>query len=205
MKISIAVPCMDTVATPFCYSLAQLQKIGDCYLTMKAGSLIYTSRNSLAREAIEMEADYVLWLDSDMVFPKDTLVRMMDVLQKNDLDILTGLYFRRVAPFSPVLFDQLEIDGVEAKYTEFEKIPDKLFEVGACGFGCTLMKTDPFFDVQSKFGNMFAPIGNNGEDVAFCWRARQCGFKVWCDPSIICGHVSNSVVDDKFFRAFHGD
>ena len=97
-----------------------------------------------------------------------------------------------------------EIDGVEAKYTEFEKIPDKLFEVGACGFGCTLMKTDPFFDVQSKFGNMFAPIGNNGEDVAFCWRARQCGFKVWCDPSIICGHVSNSVVDDKFFRAFHG-
>lgn len=202
MKILIAVPCMDQVPAPFCQSLAQLQKVGDCVLSMKTGSLIYTSRNSLATTAIQSEADFVFWLDSDMVFKPDTLVRMMDTLKKNDLDILSGLYFRRVPPYSPVLFDKLDIDGVKADYSEYSKIPDDLFEVGACGFGCVLMKTDVFFDVQSKFGNMFAPIGNNGEDVAFCWRARQCGYKVFCDPSVICGHVGYSVVDDQFFRAF---
>ena len=204
MKILIAVPCMDQVPAPFCQSLAQLQKVGDCVLSMKTGSLIYTSRNSLATTAIQSEADFVFWLDSDMVFKPDTLVRMMDTLKKNDLDILSGLYFRRVPPYSPVLFDKLDIDGVKADYSEYSKIPDDLFEVGACGFGCVLMKTDVFFDVQSKFGNMFAPIGNNGEDVAFCWRARQCGYKVFCDPSVICGHVGYSVVDDQFFKAFCG-
>ena len=202
MKILIAVPCMDQVPAPFCNSLALLQKVGDCTLMMKSGSLIYTSRNALATAAIQTEADYVFWLDSDMVFQPDILKRMLKTLQEKDLDMLTGLYFRRVPPYSPVLFDKLEIDGIACDFTEWKRIPDDLFEVGACGFGCVLMKTDVFFDVQSKFGNMFAPIGNNGEDVAFCWRARQCGYKIWCDPSVICGHVGYSVVDDQFFKAF---
>lgn len=203
MNILIAVPCMDQVPAPFCQSLAQLQKVGNCVLAMQAGSLIYTARNYLATQAIKTDADFVFWLDSDMVFRPDTLSRMMETLKENDLDILTGLYFRRVPPYSPVLFDKLEMDGDACRFTEFDEIPDKLFEVAACGFGCVLMKTDVFFDVQGKFGNMFAPIGYNGEDVAFCWRARECGYKIYCDPSLVCGHVGYSVVDDQFFRAFH--
>ena len=73
---------------------------------------------------------------------------------------------------------------------------------GGCGFGCVLMKSDVFLDVYGRFKEMFEPIGDNGEDVAFCWRARQCGYKIWCDPSVICGHVGYSVVDEKFFMAF---
>lgn len=202
MKILIAVPCMDQVPFTFAQSLSTLEKIGECKLAMKSGSLIYTSRNSLAMTAIQMEADFVFWLDSDMVFKSDTLVRMMDTLKKNNLDILTGLYFRRVPPYSPVLFDKLEQNGEITEFSEFKTVPEGLFEVGGCGFGCVLMKTDVFFDVQSKFGNMFAPRGNNGEDVAFCIRARECGYKIYCDPSIVCGHVGYSVIDDQFYRVF---
>lgn len=202
MKILIAVPCMDQVPAPFCQSLAQIQKTGECVLAMKSGSLIYTSRNDLATQAIQIDADYVMWFDSDMVFKPDTMVRMLDTMQKNDIDILTGLYFRRVPPYSPVLFDKLEMRGEACLWSEFQTIPEGLFEVGGCGFGCVLMKTDVFFDVQSRFGNMFAPIANTGEDLAFCWRARKCGYKIVCDPSVICGHVGYSVVDDQFFKVF---
>lgn len=202
MKIMIAVPCMDQVPVPFCQSLAMLQKVGECTLAMKAGSLIYTSRNDLAMRSLQMNADYVFWMDSDMQFPPDTLVRMVDVLQKNDLDILTGLYFRRVPPYSPVLFDKLEMNKNICSWSEFKELPDHLFEIGGCGFGCVLMSTEVFISVQAKHGNMFAPMGNNGEDIAFCIRARDCGYKIWCDPSIICGHVGYSVVDDKFYKAF---
>lgn len=203
MKTIIAVPCMDQVPAPFCQSLALLQKPeGECTLVMKSGSLIYTSRNDLATMSLQAEADYIFWLDSDMVFKPDTLVRMMKTIRENDIDILTGLYFRRVPPYSPVLFDQLDINGVECRFTEFKEIPDHLFEVGGCGFGCVLMKTDVFLDVHSKHRNLFAPLGNNGEDVAFCWRARNCGFKIWCDPSVILGHVGYSVVDDQFWKVF---
>ena len=204
MKTLIAVPCMDQVPAPFAQSLAMLHKPGECVLSMQMGSLIYTSRNNLAQMAIQMDVDYVFWLDSDMVFEPDTLVKMMKTLEENDYDILTGLYFRRVPPYTPVLFDKLDIirDKI-CSWTEFHEIPDEPFEVGGCGFGCVLMKSDVFYDVQSKHGNMFAPIANNGEDIAFCWRARDCGFKIYCDPSIICGHVSHSIVDEKFYKAYH--
>lgn len=202
MRTLIAVPCMDQVPAPFAQSLAMLQKTGECMLSMQIGSLIYTSRNNLAQMAIQMDVDYVFWLDSDMVFEPDTLIRMMDTLQKNDYDILTGLYFRRVPPYTPVLFDKLDIHRNICSWTEFHEIPEEPFEIGGCGFGCVLMKADVFYDVQAKHGNMFAPLGNNGEDIAFCWRARDCGFKIYCDPSVICGHVGYSVVDDQFFKVF---
>ena len=91
MKVMIAVPCFDMVDTLFMQSLVLLQKPEDCSLAIKTGSLVYTARNELATRALEMEADLVFWVDSDMVFGPDTLLRMMDVLQKNDLDILTAL------------------------------------------------------------------------------------------------------------------
>lgn len=201
MKILIAVPCMDHVPTPFCQSLALIQKIGDCTLMMQSGSLVYASRDTLATLSVTKEFDYVLWLDSDMVFKPDTLIRMMDTLQKNDLDILTGLCFRRVPPYTPTLFDKLEMDGKNCIHTEFDEIPEELFEVGGCGFAAVLMKTDVFLDVSAKFGAMFTPIGSNGEDASFCMRARECGYKIYCDPKIVIGHVGNIVVDDVFYKA----
>ena len=189
---------------PFCQSLALLKKVDECVLAMKAGALIYASRDDLAVKAAQMEADYVLWLDSDMVFPADTLIRLFDTLKKNDLDIVSGLYFRRVPPYTPVLFDQLDMEGEKCTWTEFKEVPDELFEVGGIGFGCVLMKTDVFFDVQGKFNKMFTPIGGTGEDLAFCWRARQCGYKIYVDPSIVAGHVSYAIIDDQFYKAFRG-
>lgn len=204
-KILIAIPCMDQVPAPFAQSLAMIRKGEyECAVAFQMGSLIYTSRNNLATTAFKMEADYVLWLDSDMVFQQDYLLRMMDVMTKNDLDFLTGLYFRRVQPFSPVLFSKLDLleDGTGATWEEFEELPDELFEVAGCGFGAVLIKTDVLFDVQAQYGTMFNPLTGLGEDIAFCWRARQMGYKIWCDPSIELGHVGYSVVNGKFYQSY---
>ena len=204
MKILIAVPCMDQVPAPFAQSLAMLQKPEgvECSLAMQMGSLIYTSRNNLAQQAIQMGADYVFWLDSDMVFEPDVLARMLKVVQEKDIDFLTGLYFRRVKPYTPVLFDKLDIQRNICSWSEFKKLPEEVFEIGGCGFGCVLIDTSVFLSVKSKHGNMFAPLGNNGEDIAFCWRARDCGYQIYCDPTIICGHIGKVIVDEKFYQAF---
>ena len=77
-----------------------------------------------------------------------------------------------------------------------------LIKIGGCGFGCVLIKTDVLFDVQAKFGEMFNPIANMGEDLSFCWRARQCGYDIWCDPSLVCGHVGYTVINDKFYESY---
>ena len=203
-KILIAIPCMDQVPAPFAQSLAMIQKTEDnvaCAFQMV--SLIYTSRNNLSLQAMKTEFDYMLWLDSDMVFQQDLLIRMKQTMDEKGLDFLTGLYFRRVPPFTPVLFDQLDIaeDG-SCTWTDWKDVPEGLFKIGGCGFGCVLIKTDVLFDVQAKFGELFNPIANMGEDLSFCWRARQCGYDIWCDPSLVCGHVGYTVINDKFYESY---
>ena len=200
MKILIAVPCMDQVPAQFAHSLATLNRVGECFVSFQISSLIYTARDELAKKAIELEADYVLWLDSDMVFNADTLQRLMANIEKGD--IVTGLYYRRVSPFSPVLFKTIAFDGDKCIHDEFTDIPDDVFEVEACGFGCVLTPTNVFIDVASKFGYVFTPLGNSGEDISFCWRARQCGYKIVCDPSIQLGHVGHHIITREFYEAF---
>lgn len=204
-KIMIAIPCMDQVPTPFALSLAMIRKPeGDDFAcATRMGSLVYNSRNDLAMQAIQTGFDWVFWLDSDMVFQQDILVRMLEVAREKDLDFLSGLYFRRVQPYTPVAFDHLEVnENGDCEWSEFEELPQSLFEVGGCGFGGVLVKTAVLAKVQEKFGNMFFPIAQMGEDLSFCWRARQCGYKVWMDPTIVLGHVGYSVINRKFYESY---
>lgn len=204
-KIMIAIPCMDQVPTLFMLSVAMLQKPSEheFVVASRMGSLIYNSRNDLATQAITYDFDYVLWLDSDMVFQPDLFVRLKKVMDENDLDILSGIYFRRVHPFTPVLYDHLEVtaDG-ECEWSDLDTLPDKLFECGGCGFGGLLMKVSVLKAVREKYIDMFTPVSHMGEDLSFCWRARQCGYKVWVDPKIELGHVGYSTVNRQFYEAY---
>ena len=201
-KTLIAIPAMDSVPTQFCHSLVTISHVGECMVAFQISSLVYTARNNLAKEAIRIGADFVLWLDSDMVFKPDLLQRLMEHMKDPEIDMVSGLYFRRVSPFTPVLFDKLEIteDG-KCENTEFNEIPDEPFEVGGCGFGGVLMRTSVLMDVALRFGDMFAPIIGVGEDLSFCWRARQCGHKIICDPTIELGHVGRTIIDRDFATA----
>lgn len=201
MRILIAVPCMDSVPSQFAQSLATLNKVEECVVAFQMGSLIYNSRNYLATAAVKMEADYILWLDSDMVFPSDTLERLWKDRDKGD--IITGIYYRRVEPYKPVLYSRLDIDDNGCKWENCEDIKDEIFEVEGCGFGCVLTPTNVFVDVVNRFGNMFSPINGVGEDLSFCWRAKQCGYNIVADPGIPLGHVGHYVVDRKFYDAYN--
>ena len=203
MKIFIAVPSMDQVPAPFAQSLATLNRVGDCMVGFQIGSLIYDSRNNLARRAIQAESDYVLWLDSDMVFNPDMLQRLFESKEKTGAAIVSGLYFRRVPPFSPVVFNKLEINGKRCEWTEFDEIPPEPFEVGGCGFGCVLMDTDVLIDVFAREGDLFGPINGVGEDLSFCYRARKWGHNIICDPTIPLGHVGTTVINREFFNVYH--
>ena len=201
MKILIAVPCMDSVPSQFCQSLAVLNKTEECAIAFQMGSLIYTSRNNLATMAVQKGIDYVLWLDSDMIFPSDVLVKLLEDREKGD--IITGVYYRRVQPFKPVLFSKLDFDENGCIWEGYDNYPeDEIFEIEGCGFGCVLTPTHIFLEMMAKFGDMFAPIGGVGEDLSFCWRARQLGYKVVADPKIQLGHVGHYVIDKSFYDTY---
>ena len=204
MKIFIAVPSMDQVPARFAQSLAMLRSTEHTIVGFQMGSLVWDSRTKLAQRAIRCEADYMLWLDSDMEFPPDLLERLMDTLNKTeDADIVTGLYFRRVEPYSPVLFEKISLAGVGANWKEFDKLPEEdVFEVEGCGFGAVLVPTDVMMSVMAKYGDPFWPQNHLGEDLAFCIRARELGYHIYCDQTIRIGHVGHNVVDRDFYTFY---
>lgn len=202
MKTLIAVPCMDQVAAPFAQNLAAMEKKGEVFVSFLIGSLIYESRNTLAKQAIATKADYIMWLDSDMTFAPDTMTRLQQHMEEGK-DIVTGLYFRRRPPFTPVLFKTLErIDEDSAKHENYDDYPDNgLFEIGGCGFGCVMTRTSVLEDVFLNYHKCFDPVCSIGEDLAFCLRARELGYKIYCDSTIKCGHVGQLVVDESVYRS----
>lgn len=200
-KILIAVPCMDQVAAQFAQALAMLEKQGKCLVSFVIGSLIYNSRNDLAKQALKLECDFILWLDSDMVFPPETLTYLLKEMEETGADFISGLYFRRCAPYSPVAFETLEIDGEKANWSDYKGELTGLHEVAGVGFGCVLMKTEMLLEMAAEYGDFFGPIAKVGEDLAFCWRARQLGYKIMLDCNLKLGHVGHTVFTQQYYEA----
>ena len=207
MKTLIAIPCMDLVHVRFMRSLLLLNTNGtQVNYEIASGSLIYDARNRLLQTAMNIGADRILWLDSDMLLPVDTL----QILSK-DIDdgceIVSGIYHQRKPPFAPVIFDEccIRTDGdgkkwpTASKYLDYPK--EALFEIQACGFGCVLMTVDAAKKVTDQLGMMpFMPVAGFGEDLSFCIRAQSVGLKIWCDSRVKCGHIGYKTYTDEDYE-----
>jgi len=198
-KILIAVPCMDEVSALFAQSLAMLKKIEQCAVCFKRSSLIYASRNALAELAIKEEYDYIFWLDSDMVFAPSTLEQLF----RDDKDIVSGIYFKRNPPYTPVMYDMMDGDPANGlRFFDAQSYTDGLNPVAGIGLGCCLMKTDCLFDIKGKFSDWFSPIGGCGEDLAFCYRAKECGYSIYVDTDVKLGHDGRVTVTEGLYKAY---
>lgn len=195
MKLLIAVPTLENVPVEFMESLMNLachlkDEGVDFKLKIEAGTLVYFARENLARYAIANRFTHILWLDSDMVFSEE----IVEDLQFCGKEIVTGIAHSRRPPFSSCIFTEI-FPGVEK--WQGNEYPAAPFRVAACGMACCLVAVEVLERVREKFGNCFQPMTEPiicGEDVAFCWRAAQCGFEIWADPAVRVGHVGRRII-----------
>lgn len=203
MRTLIAIPCMDMMHTPFVISLTGLRVKGEIKFAYSASSLVYDSRNGLARRAIVEKFDRVLWLDSDMQFEPDLFQKLSDDLDEGR-DFVSGLYFTRKPPYKPVIFKNAGYEhigeGVKPTAEAYYDYPDGIFEVAAAGFGGVMMNVSLLREVEKNYGLPFSPIMGFGEDISFCLRVQELGKKMWCDSSVKMGHVGQFVYDEKSCR-----
>jgi len=209
MRTLIAIPCMDQVNASFFESMMYLRRTSEDGLAIIKGSLIYDARNKIGEIAEANKAEYIFWLDSDMIFEPDLLDRMFKSI--GDKDFLTALYFKRRPPFEPCIFSEAgyvkgkgrEVIPVASTYVDYPK--KSTFEIEACGFGCTLMKTSMFIKTREEQGLPFSPVLGFGEDISFCIKARESGYKLYCDSSIICDHTAHILVNEETFNAWRNN
>jgi len=144
--------------------------------------------------------DYILWIDSDQVFnPED-----LDKLIKRDLDIVGGLYLMEGGMKYAAVKDWDE--NFFKKYGCFNfltpadtKHTIAPIEVAYTGFGFLLVKHGVFETMEYPwFRQKMINIGNMKdacmEDVYFCLTARENGYKIYVDPTVIVGHEKKEVL-----------
>ena len=195
---------MSKVDTDFMMSMLRLRRIHDTHYSTSVATLIYDSRNAFAARAITEDYDRVLFIDSDMIFEPDLLKRLSDDMDTG-LDYVSGLFFSRKTPIKPMIYKALDVsqaeDGtpmaVTKTYTDYPR--DTLFEVQGSGFGAVLIRTDLMRKVWDKYGPPFMPVPTLGEDLAFCYRARSLGAKLYCDSRVKLGHIGSVVFDEKLY------
>lgn len=100
VKVAIAIPSGRTWEAGTAVDVAGL-----CSYACMAGieimianlqtSMISQSRNGTVELALQEKCDYIMWIDSDMRFSPDTLVKLLS----HQKDIVGCVYNKRVAPF----------------------------------------------------------------------------------------------------------
>jgi hypothetical protein len=137
---------------------------------------IANNRNRVALATREMDADFLLTVDSDMV----PLFNPFDYVEY-DLDVLGFPYPTwRVNAAAPLFWYPGEPDG------------SGLRQVEDVGGGCMLIARRvlehpamraPFMDAWDEDGRRVKP-----EDTTFCGRAKEAGFEVWCCFDVATEH-----------------
>lgn len=193
-NIAIAFPAHDRVHAGFAAHLARMtgmfaaQLLGpiegqEIYpglgIVYCQTSILVDGRQKIVECCKQQGRTHIMWLDTDMVFPVETIHYLMRHKQK----IVGANYPTRRPPFK---FTASNLDG-----TWLETKPDSegLVEVAHVGFGCLLTDISvfdgdtPWFhtDWHRNEANEWVPIG---EDVYFCREARARGHKIYVDQEI---------------------
>lgn len=142
---------------------------------MVNGTLIADQRQKLAMMALQHKADHLLFLDSDMRFPRDLVRRLM----AHDKDAVACNYSTRRLPAKPVAWSDFSSQTLLSSHDRNGVEP-----VDAVGMGAMLVKSSvfdklpqPWFQiVYSKSGRAFI-----GEDIYFCQLAKAHGVTVHVD------------------------
>lgn len=148
--------------------------------------------NAFATQPLSGQATYdkIIWIDSDISWTPEQFMQ----LYNSELDVVAGLYFNEEG-VPLISFFEGEIYH-DPQILNGKKEP---FEVFGAGFGFIAMKTGVFENIprpwfQTEFQRitnedntreMFVPYG---EDISWCKKAKEAGYKIYLDPTIRVSH-----------------
>jgi len=166
-------------------------KTGKVNTMLVEGADVAKNRNLIAKEGVKY--DYMLQIDSDMVFEKDYLLRLLELSSKFPDCVISGLAFLGNEPHLPAIFK----DEGERK-VNVTKWPGGPFEVDVVGgFGFLVPK-----NILNTIGlSPFSRIDGLQEDFSFCNRVRFAGFRIVVEPGLELGHIRPKEIRGDDFHA----
>ncbi len=198
-KLLIGIPHRNLVTLSWSLSFRNLQVNVPSIFTVSAGVPIDVARNEIVKSALANDCQWVFFLDSDVEVPSDTIPRLMS----HNIPIISGIYYTRAPPIEPAIWKEVQPSGKQAiNFTP----GTGLIECDFVGAGCLLIHTSVFKNLKSQLwfnwtlGREIPMDMTTGrsEDFQFCKAARDRGFKIFADTSIICKHsISNAYTSNQ--------
>lgn len=164
------------------------------------GYTVGIARNALTEVSLKGGYDYTLWVDSDIILPKDFIQKMLDIIkEKKDAFLATGYYNKKVVNERITELYGFTEDGKSIQNVRESVLPKDggVFEIQGCGFGCCLVKNSVMQEVLDKYKMCFEYHQNPGilvsEDLDFCEKAKHLGYKLYADVGMKCLHIGKAV------------
>jgi len=200
MKLGICVPMCASIPASwvanFVNRLAELHSNGRNYevrIFIEQGTVIDYARNKLTEQALKAGCDYIMFIDADVLIPKNTIDDLVDM----NLDIVSGLYFTKGKPHLPVARIKDKEDDIAHRHLEDFEF-GKIMKVAGTGFGCILIKAEVFKNIEYPYFK-FEWRERNGrqeqlaEDLYFCDKAKDAGYDTYLNTGIVCEHFGAPV------------
>jgi SAM-dependent methyltransferase len=201
MRIAVGIPVFQSyvpeVAHDYMrmwYNFGRRMPEHEFFLIPKIKSEQFRARNAIVSTAQQANCDYLLFLDDDHVFdwksiPTPESYDFLKTLIDHDKDIVGALYYHRTGEYRPVLMKATS-DQSYTFLTDAD-VTGGLQRVDVQGGGVMLVNmkifdkfTPPYFEPEMQTDG-----ANLGTDIQLCRKALDAGFEVWCDTSIVVGHV----------------
>lgn len=153
------------------------------------GKIIADARNEIAARALEINADWLLFISDDVIPPPN----IFEILARHKQMLVTGVYWTKQYPRQPYIWrDILRGPFNDWKYGEF-------FKVDWAGCDALLINTDvlraieyPWFSHDWCFTEDQPRVPLATEDLYFYTKAKKAGFDLWCDAACQCLHQDRS-------------
>lgn len=176
---------------------SRVEEIGLSY-RQASGLYLPHMRDALARQVLESGEEWMLVVDSDMVFTPDDIVILAAEAVAQNVGVIGGMYL------SPGVTGALEVQAWHADepppgHSAGRVQPDArgLVKCRFVGSGFMLVRRDVLEAVWEEYGVMFDFAADyqleESEDIVFCDRARACGFSVWLCADVRLGHAKTVV------------
>lgn len=148
----------------------------------------------------ELDYDYMIWLDSDVVFKPDQIFRLLS----HQKDIVSGYYKMQSGKFPMIESYPDNFTGSWPFMTEDEMIHRKskksgLFKVMFNGFGFFCIKKGVFESMEFPwFRHDWVELAGikfqASEDISWCRTAIANGYDIWVDPELRVGHYKEYTI-----------
>lgn len=218
---TIAMPVRDTVRSETFMSLVTTVLAPGWFeqgtavdVTMCQGNVLTMQRNQLVQR---MRGDWLLFIDDDMVWHPDQLVRLIQTRDEHDLDMVGALCYRRSFPHQPTMFMRQHATSGPFNYLE-DWTDGQIVEVDATGMAFVIIHKRVFERIVAEMDdrpgwempsyeeritmnppNFFRWNGGFGEDLQFCIDAKRTGSRIYVDTGVEIGHVAEVEVGREHF------